>query len=203
MLFYRRFRFWQVQGELFLATIVSVRISRFVRKPRSAFNVMGVLGLRYAILILLVLAGASLVLHLLGGSSVEPSNVTSFEQCEAAGYPILESYPRQCKTPEGKTFTSLTDLFYSTINVNCSQDSDCVLANKEQGFGCCSAGACEEIDYSQEKWVAVNGNWLEENRTKYCPSKEECGPAPGCATRMTNNNFEAKCLVDICQKVAK
>ena len=30
--------------------------------------------------------------------------VNSFEECIAAGYPALESYPRQCKTPDGKTF---------------------------------------------------------------------------------------------------
>jgi len=31
--------------------------------------------------------------------------ITSFDECAAKGYPILESYPRQCKTPDGKTFT--------------------------------------------------------------------------------------------------
>lgn len=30
---------------------------------------------------------------------------SSFEDCMKAGYPILESYPRQCKTPDGKTLT--------------------------------------------------------------------------------------------------
>lgn len=31
--------------------------------------------------------------------------VTSFDECVAAGYPILESYPEQCRTPDGKSFT--------------------------------------------------------------------------------------------------
>ncbi len=31
--------------------------------------------------------------------------ITSFEECAKAGYPILETYPRQCKTPDGRTFT--------------------------------------------------------------------------------------------------
>ena len=31
--------------------------------------------------------------------------VSNFEECAAAGYLILESYPRQCKTPQGKSFT--------------------------------------------------------------------------------------------------
>lgn len=30
--------------------------------------------------------------------------VTSFEDCEKAGYPVMESYPRQCKTPDGRTY---------------------------------------------------------------------------------------------------
>jgi len=30
--------------------------------------------------------------------------VLSFEDCAAAGYPLMESYPRQCATPDGRTF---------------------------------------------------------------------------------------------------
>ncbi len=30
--------------------------------------------------------------------------VLSFEDCAAAGYPIMESYPRQCATPDGRTY---------------------------------------------------------------------------------------------------
>ena len=33
------------------------------------------------------------------------STINSFESCVAAGYPILESYPEKCKTPDGRTFT--------------------------------------------------------------------------------------------------
>lgn len=32
-------------------------------------------------------------------------SVNSFEECIAAGYPALESYPRQCRTSDGKSFT--------------------------------------------------------------------------------------------------
>lgn len=31
-------------------------------------------------------------------------SVSNFEECVEAGYPVLESYPPQCKTPDGKTF---------------------------------------------------------------------------------------------------
>jgi len=32
-------------------------------------------------------------------------SIDSFEECIAAGYPALEIYPRQCITPDGKSFT--------------------------------------------------------------------------------------------------
>lgn len=30
--------------------------------------------------------------------------ITSFEECVSVGYPVLESYPRQCRTPQGDLF---------------------------------------------------------------------------------------------------
>ncbi len=31
--------------------------------------------------------------------------IRTFEECAAAGFPIMESYPRQCRTSDGKHFT--------------------------------------------------------------------------------------------------
>lgn len=31
--------------------------------------------------------------------------ITNFEECAKAGYPILETYPEQCRTPDGRSFT--------------------------------------------------------------------------------------------------
>jgi hypothetical protein len=31
--------------------------------------------------------------------------IDSFDECAAAGYPIAESYPEQCFTPDGRSFT--------------------------------------------------------------------------------------------------
>jgi hypothetical protein len=36
--------------------------------------------------------------------SVTPKVITNFQECVNAGYPIGESYPRQCWTPDGKRF---------------------------------------------------------------------------------------------------
>ena len=30
--------------------------------------------------------------------------IDDFASCAGAGYPVMESYPRQCRTPDGRTF---------------------------------------------------------------------------------------------------
>ena len=37
------------------------------------------------------------------------ANIESFEECAAAGNPVMESYPRQCRTEDGKHFTEVID----------------------------------------------------------------------------------------------
>ena len=34
-------------------------------------------------------------------------DINSFEECVNAGYPVMESYPRQCATPDGRSFTEV------------------------------------------------------------------------------------------------
>lgn len=36
------------------------------------------------------------------------NNVIDFQTCAAAGYPVAESYPPQCRTPDGRSFTDST-----------------------------------------------------------------------------------------------
>jgi hypothetical protein len=57
----------------------------------------------FAFVILLCILAALGALFVLGRKPKVV--VSSFEECQAAGYPVLESYPAQCKTPDGKTFT--------------------------------------------------------------------------------------------------
>ncbi|MDP2641254.1 MAG: GerMN domain-containing protein [Candidatus Yanofskybacteria bacterium] len=41
---------------------------------------------------------------LLGRSEVTAPTVTNFEECAEAGYAVMESYPRQCRTADGQVF---------------------------------------------------------------------------------------------------
>lgn len=55
-------------------------------------------------LIVLVLLVAGFVYVYKKAGSPITSDIKSFEDCSSAGYPVMESYPRQCKTPDGRTF---------------------------------------------------------------------------------------------------
>ncbi|MFH0929184.1 MAG: hypothetical protein V1818_02380 [Candidatus Aenigmatarchaeota archaeon] len=52
---------------------------------------------------MLFLAALVLPIAIVSGC-IADSQINSFEDCINAGYPALESYPRQCNTPDGKHF---------------------------------------------------------------------------------------------------
>ncbi len=55
-----------------------------------------------AIFIVLLIAGIVVWKY---QQTLKIQSIDTFEECAQAGYPIMESYPEQCKTPDGKTFT--------------------------------------------------------------------------------------------------
>lgn len=46
----------------------------------------------------------------------QTSEINNFNDCLKAGYPIMESYPRQCKTPDGRNFTE--DIGNELVKIN-------------------------------------------------------------------------------------
>jgi hypothetical protein len=57
--------------------------------------------------VLLVLLAAIGVLAVVWFAWIRPEEdavIDSFEECKAAGQPILLSYPEQCVAPDGKTY---------------------------------------------------------------------------------------------------
>jgi hypothetical protein len=76
-------------------------------KNTLLFIDMNKLSVLIGLFIVILIAGAALVL--LPPNANAPTNTvveepTNFAECAAAGYPIAESYPRQCSTPSGKHF---------------------------------------------------------------------------------------------------
>ena len=66
------------------------------------------------ILILAVVLGA--YLYFVKGEDEKLVTVLSFETCVEAGYPVMESYPRQCKTPDGRTYAEEIPIQPTYIN---------------------------------------------------------------------------------------
>ncbi len=59
---------------------------------------------KVTILIFIILLGVVVWLGFLKNQEKLTPIVMSFEDCARAGYPVMESYPRQCKTPDGRTY---------------------------------------------------------------------------------------------------
>lgn len=75
-----------------------------------------------SVLFLLLLA---LFVYLLLAKSKEDkkNNVNSYDECVKAGNPILESFPEQCKTPDGKTFVNSSAVSTSTSTTSSNTNS--------------------------------------------------------------------------------
>jgi hypothetical protein len=121
----------------------------------------------------------------------------------------LEPYPKSTEKTANYTVTLVVSKapekidFNSSKIVSCTADADCQLVNSELEFACCYAGACQRINYSEGKWIAVNAEWFNSAREANCPSKGECGPSPMCPTWMPVDDIEAKCIASKCEKVPK
>lgn len=55
------------------------------------------------VFIFLIVIGAFVLFRI--WKNVEVSGISNFEECTAYNYPIQDSYPPRCSTPDGKTFT--------------------------------------------------------------------------------------------------
>lgn len=61
------------------------------------------------VFISLVMGGLGYLLVKDGGKNDANKDVASFEDCVDLGYPVRESYPEVCTTPEGRSFTKLPE----------------------------------------------------------------------------------------------
>lgn len=66
-------------------------------------------------------------------------NITNFEECASAGYPVMESYPEQCRTPDGRTFVKILGFCGTSTNATCSNSTECMT-------GGCSGQVCQGVN---------------------------------------------------------
>ncbi|KKW20100.1 MAG: hypothetical protein UY63_C0001G0005 [Parcubacteria group bacterium GW2011_GWA2_51_10] len=92
------------------------------------------------IIIAIILAALAWLLLQIPRTAQAPSanttaNIKNFDECAAAGYPIMESYPEQCRTPDGRTFVNERQ-----INSDSTEDQNQVAFN-----GCAVAGCSGQL----------------------------------------------------------
>lgn len=80
----------------------------------------------------------------------QDGEINSYEDCVAAGYPIMESYPEQCATPDGRFFTR-------DISGEIGESSKMV--SEETGTGEISQGGEINIQFSED-CISSGGTWL-------------------------------------------
>ena len=97
-----------------------------------------------------------------------------------------------------------------TTDTSCNNDSDCTLINiedyqqKNNMNVCCGRVSCSPQDLSQSNWVAKNIQWKQNQKDVICGTKRYmCPMIAQCNPQHVDENFEAKCMSSVCQKVAK
>ena len=99
--------------------------------------------------------------------------IQSFNDCKAAGYPILESYPEQCKTPDGRTFVNDQSGMH--------------------GNGCAVAGCSAQLCVSAKDAASVVTTC--EYRSEYiCYKEASCEPQADGKCGWTQTQQLQKCL---------
>jgi len=129
----------------------------------------------------------------------EEEVISNFEECVAKGYPVLESYPRQCKTPDGETFVEKIDICQEkakTINKLIKQSNYC-----DNTSDCLVLEVMEDINFPRY-YTAVNGNTdLTELNKKIEEYRASCNPYFPCiiCRRFTDKiKNEVECIENKC-----
>ncbi|MFZ2887295.1 MAG: hypothetical protein WA021_05760 [Minisyncoccia bacterium] len=96
-------------------------------------------------------------------SPIQPAQVISnFDECAAAGNPVMESYPRQCNTADGRHFVEEISEMPTS--------NDGMMAN-----GCAVAGCSQQLCVSAEEASTIMTTC--EYRSEYiCYAEASCEP---------------------------
>ncbi len=73
------------------------------------------------ILVFIIVLSTAFYYGIMSSREKTAETILSFQDCELAGYPIMESYPRQCKTPDGLTFAE--EIPENATYVNATEDN--------------------------------------------------------------------------------
>lgn len=134
-------------------------------------------GLVIVLVLLALVAGSAVAYYFgydIGFEKAIKTNITSFDECVAAGFPVMESYPPQCRA-DGKTFTQdigneikLSDLIMvDNPRPNQVVKSPLLITGRARGQWFFEASAPVRIideggKVLAEKFVEAKGEWMTE-----------------------------------------
>ena len=99
--------------------------------------------------------------------------ITNFEDCVSAGYPVMESYPRQCSVPDGGHFVeelpAVDEYYGSSSFTTCEFSEECLVSG-------CNGEVCGGVDDEGFASICVVPDM---------PLPKDLGYSCGC--------FESKC----------
>jgi len=121
--------------------------------------------------------------------------INSFAECVVAGYPVMESYPQQCKTPDGKTFVEdigneleKADLIrVNNPRPNQMISSPLVLEGEARGFWFFEASFPVRLFDGAGKEIAIaiaqaKGEWMTEEFVPFGATLEFAKPTTASGT---------------------
>jgi hypothetical protein len=108
-------------------------------------------------------------------------DISTYEECVAAGYPVMESYPTRCATPDGRTFVNPDQELATT--------TEPVTHNGCQ-IGGCSAQLCGEAGQDLISNCEYRPEYACYQKYSTCERQQDgkCGWTP--------NSALAQCLAD-------
>src|SRR3989344_7366167 len=111
---------------------------------------------------------AAIGLYVFNSSQTVTDNppITNFEECAEAGYAVMESYPRQCRSGSGELFVEdISDSNPEVVGTGgcyvggcssqiCSEDKDAVsTCEYKEEYACYKAAKCERQTSGQCGWT--------------------------------------------------
>jgi len=102
--------------------------------------------------------------------------VTDFQSCKEAGYPLLETYPEQCKTPDGRTFMEEAydnpEVIISSPKQGQLVASPLTVTGKARGFWFFEANLPATLKDQNgkilvRKGLTAKGNWMTEDYVEF------------------------------------
>ena len=108
------------------------------------------------------------------------ASITNFDECAAAGYPIMESYPEQCAVPDGRTFVNERQTPPDGMTRN----------------GCAVAGCSSQLCMSAEEAESGGVSTCEFRAEYACYRQALCEPQANGKCGWTETTELKKCLAN-------